>query len=112
MSQAVKPGDRFVITGFGATALGSDIGIGTPRAATLIATGKPGNLQIRLFDPATHDIRAGLGACTGDSGGPAFVESQGAFAVNMKEGLYSRLDGFQAPEHRPGQLDRAYLFGL
>ena len=81
MSQAVKPGDRFVITGFGATALGSDIGIGTPRAATLIATGKPGNLQIRLFDPATHDIRAGLGACTGDSGGPAFVESQGAFAV-------------------------------
>ena len=81
MNQAVKPGDRFVIAGFGATAHGSETGNGTPRAAALIATGKPGNLQIRLFDPATRDARAGLGACTGDSGGPAFVENQGVFAV-------------------------------
>ena len=81
MNQAVKPGDRFVIAGFGATAHDSDTGNGTPRAAALIATGKPGNLQIRLFDPATRDARAGLGACTGDSGGPAFVENQGVFAV-------------------------------
>ena len=35
--------------------------------ATLIVTGKPGALQIRLFDVATHNLRAGLGACTGDS---------------------------------------------
>jgi secreted trypsin-like serine protease len=52
-----------------------------PRAAALIATGKPGTLQIRLFDPATRDQRSGLGACTGDSGGPAFVENNGTFAV-------------------------------
>jgi secreted trypsin-like serine protease len=29
----------------------------------------------------TRDERSGLGACTGDSGGPAFVESGGRYAV-------------------------------
>jgi hypothetical protein len=76
----VAPGDRFVIAGYGATSFGSETGNGTPRAAALIATGKPGSLQIRLFDPATRDQRAGLGACTGDSGGPAFVENAGSYA--------------------------------
>ena len=76
-----QPGDRFVIAGYGGTSPGSEAGNGVPRAAALVATGKPGNLQIRLFDPATRDARPGLGACTGDSGGPAFVESSGTFAV-------------------------------
>jgi len=80
-SIAVKPGDRFVIAGFGITAAGSDKGIGVPRAATLIVTGRPGNLQIRLVDPATRGERSGLGACTGDSGGPALVERGGSYAV-------------------------------
>ena len=44
---------------------------GTLRAATLVATGQPGNLQLRLVDPATGgNERPGLGACTGDSGAP------------------------------------------
>jgi secreted trypsin-like serine protease len=77
----VKPGDRFVVAGFGVTVARSDNGIGTPRAATLVATGRPGNLQIRLVDPAARGERAGLGACTGDSGGPAFVERSGIHAV-------------------------------
>jgi secreted trypsin-like serine protease len=34
-------------------------------------------LQIRLVDPATEGARDGLGACTGDSGGPAFEDQQG-----------------------------------
>ena len=80
-TKSVAPGDPFTIAGFGTTAIDSDSGIGTARAAALIATGKPGTLQIRLFDPATRDLRPGLGACTGDSGGPAFVESQGAFTI-------------------------------
>ncbi len=42
------------------------------REARLAVTGKPGNLQVRLVDPATGGTRAGLGACTGDSGAPVF----------------------------------------
>ena len=44
-------------------------------------TGQPGTLQIRLVDPATKGDRPGLGACTGDSGGPAFEDAGGALAV-------------------------------
>jgi secreted trypsin-like serine protease len=53
---------------------------GTIRAADLAVTGKPGTLQIRLADPLTNNLRDGLGACTGDSGAPAF-EMQGGRAV-------------------------------
>jgi hypothetical protein len=74
---AVAPGDRFVIAGYGSTLADSEPGAGTPRAAVLVATGKPGTLQIRLVDPITRGERAGLGACTGDSGGPAFVDNGG-----------------------------------
>ena len=92
----VAAGDRFVIAGYGATAIGSDNGAGTPRAAAMVATGKPGNLQIRLVDPATRGERAGLGACTGDSGGPAFVETAASIPCRRGElvdgpGRHSRL---------------------
>jgi secreted trypsin-like serine protease len=80
-TKPVAPGDRFVVAGFGVTMARSDNGVGVARAAALVATGKPGNLQIRLVDPATRNARAGLGACTGDSGGPAFIENAGTHAV-------------------------------
>ena len=51
------------------------------RAATLVATGQPGTLQLRLFDPKTKGETAGLGACTGDSGAPVFDMSGGRLAV-------------------------------
>jgi hypothetical protein len=76
----VAPGARFTIAGIGVTVSGGDQGIGTIRAASLIATGKPSQLQIRLVDPATNNTRDGLGACTGDSGAPVF-EDQGDRAV-------------------------------
>jgi secreted trypsin-like serine protease len=71
-SRRVAIGETLTIAGFGVTAARTDHGLGVPRMATLIVTGQPGSLQIRLFDVATRNLRAGLGACTGDSGAPAF----------------------------------------
>jgi secreted trypsin-like serine protease len=73
----VTVGDRFTIAGFGVTDAGSGNGIGLARAASLVATGQPGTLQIRLFDPATKGDRPGLGACTGDSGAPVLRDVDG-----------------------------------
>jgi S1-C subfamily serine protease len=74
-------GDRFVVAGFGLTERGNGKSGGTLRAAALVATGTPGNLQIRLMDPATRNERAGLGACTGDSGAPVFDASRQVIGV-------------------------------
>jgi hypothetical protein len=78
---SVAAGDGFLVAGFGATTAGSDAGIGLARTASLIATGKPGTLQIRLFDPVKKGDRAGLGACTGDSGGPVFRAVNGQLLI-------------------------------
>ena len=68
----VAPGDTFIVAGQGVAARHDGKSGGTVRAAQLTATGKPGTLQIRLHDPATKGEKAGLGACTGDSGAPVF----------------------------------------
>jgi hypothetical protein len=79
---AVAAGDRFVIAGYGLATPGDGKSGGTLRAATLVATGQPGTLQIRLVDPATKGERPGLGACTGDSGAPVFRDVSGKLAVS------------------------------
>jgi secreted trypsin-like serine protease len=68
----VHVGETLTIAGFGTVAADSARGLGVPREAKLTVTGIPGSLQIRLFDRATRNKRPGLGACTGDSGAPAF----------------------------------------
>jgi secreted trypsin-like serine protease len=78
---AVAPGDRFSVAGYGLTERGNGKTGGTLRAANLVATGRPGNLQIRLVDPAAKGERVGLGACTGDSGGPVFRDDGGRFVI-------------------------------
>jgi hypothetical protein len=78
---AVVVGDRFVVAGYGLTTPGDGKSGGTVRSATLVATGAPGDLQIRLVDPATKGERSGLGACTGDSGAPVFRNTDGRLAV-------------------------------
>jgi secreted trypsin-like serine protease len=78
---SVAVGDRFVVAGYGVAVRGDGKSGGTVRAATLVATGQPGTLQIRLTDPVTKGERAGLGACTGDSGAPAFRDIGGTLAV-------------------------------
>jgi hypothetical protein len=77
---AVAPGDEFTVAGMGVAVRGDGKSGGTVRAAALIATGRPGNLQLRLVDPATRGESPGLGACTGDSGAPVF-RSSGRFAL-------------------------------
>ena len=69
-------GSRFTIAGIGVTVRGDGKSGGTIRVAGLVATGKPGTLQIRLVDPVGQGTREGLGACTGDSGGPVFEDKQ------------------------------------
>lgn len=73
----IAPGNRYSISGIGVTIRGDGKSGGTVRSANLVATSKPGNLQIRLVDPATDNKSAGLGACTGDSGGPVFENQNG-----------------------------------
>ena len=73
----VAPGDRLVVGGAGLATPGEGKSGGTARSAELVVTGQPGTLQIRLMDPATRGERAGLGACTGDSGAPVFRNYDG-----------------------------------
>src|SRR5262245_22179240 len=71
-------GEPFVVAGFGVTVRGDGRTGGTLRSARLVATGRPGSLQLRLVDPAARNERAGLSACTGDSGAPVFDETERA----------------------------------
>lgn len=77
----VAVGDRLLVVGYGVGVRGDGKTGGTIRSAGLVATGQPGTLQIRLVDSATNGARAGLSACTGDSGAPVFEPSDGLLAV-------------------------------
>jgi hypothetical protein len=74
-------GSRFTIAGIGVAVRGDGKSGGIIRAAGLIATGRPGTLQIRLVDPVGQGTHDGLGACTGDSGAPGFEDKQGGPAI-------------------------------
>jgi secreted trypsin-like serine protease len=76
----ISAGNHFLVAGIGVSKRGDGRSGGTVRSASLVATDRPGNLQIRLVDPGTGNKREGLGACTGDSGAPVF-EDQNARAV-------------------------------
>ncbi len=78
---SVAVGDPLVVAGYGVTVRGDGRTGGTVRAATLVVTGVPGTLQIRLFDPNTKGQSPGLGACAGDSGAPAFRDTAGKLAI-------------------------------
>jgi secreted trypsin-like serine protease len=80
-TETVAVGDTLVVAGYGVTVRGDGRTGGTVRAAPLAVTGQPGSLQISLVDPVTKGARAGLGACTGDSGAPAFRDAGGALTI-------------------------------
>jgi secreted trypsin-like serine protease len=77
----LSPGNAFTIAGVGVTVRGDGKSAGVIRSAALTATGKPGTLQIRLVDPAGQGTKAGLGACTGDSGAAVFEDQPDGTAI-------------------------------
>jgi secreted trypsin-like serine protease len=79
--EPIAAGARFSVAGIGVTRRGDGKTGGTIRAASLVATGQPGRLQIRLVDPATNNTTEGLGACTGDSGAPVFENQNGRAVI-------------------------------
>lgn len=84
LDEGTKPaavGDAFLVVGYGVTVRGDGRTGGTARTATLVATGQPNTLQLRLFDPRTKGETPGLGACAGDSGAPAFRDTNGRLAI-------------------------------
>src|SRR5215218_1708005 len=93
----VAVGERFVVRGYGATIRGNGNSAGRLREATLAAIGKPGNLQLRLVDPATGGERPGLGGCTGDSGAPVYQKMSSGYL-----GLYGVVSWSTAPNFEGG----------
>jgi hypothetical protein len=77
----ISAGNRFLVAGIGVSRRGDGKSGGTVRSASLVATDRPGNLQIRLVDPAVGNKREGLGACTGDSGAPVFEDQNGRVVI-------------------------------
>jgi hypothetical protein len=87
----VHVGETLTIAGFGTVDAGTARGLGVPREAKLVVTGVPGSLQIRLYDQATRNKRRGLGACTGDSGAPAY-DGDGPLVIGVVSWSTAPLD--------------------
>jgi hypothetical protein len=68
-------GDRFVIAGYGIDFIRGDRSFGLLKSAMLMTVRHPSSLQLRLADPITKGEQTGLGACSGDSGGPVFEDA-------------------------------------
>ena len=78
----IVPGSRFTIAGIGVTIRGEGSSGGIIRAAGLVATGKPGTLQIRLVDPLDARRRAtGSAPAPGIPAGRCSRTSQGGPAI-------------------------------
>ncbi|HZS63567.1 MAG TPA: trypsin-like serine protease [Xanthobacteraceae bacterium] len=92
----VALGEHFLVAGYGVTKPRDNGTAAVLRRADLVATGQPGNLQLRLVDPATQGEKPGLGACTGDSGGPAYE------LTNGKSLLYGVISWTTAPRLESG----------
>lgn len=77
-----RPGDQFVLAGFGFAAEGNERSAGTLRTLAMPAVGTTGGIMVRLSLGATTPA----GACTGDSGGPAFKNGALAAVIGWTTG--------------------------
>lgn len=74
-------GSSFLLAGFGVTSEGAQKSAGTLRMVSLPSVGTTGGIMVRLSQPD-----GGAGACTGDSGGPAFKDGAVAGVVGWATG--------------------------
>jgi len=73
-------GERFIVAGYGITEQSAG-GFGTLRSAILMVVRHAASGALRLADPTTRGEITGLGACSGDSGGPVLEDSGGKLAL-------------------------------
>ncbi|HLL29070.1 MAG TPA: S1 family peptidase [Xanthobacteraceae bacterium] len=94
-----KPGDTFTLAGYGFSVDGDPDTIGKVRSITLPAIGTTGGIMVRV----SAGGGSSAGACTGDSGGPAF----------RGEALAAVIGWINTPEGRNcGSVTGATLVGL
>lgn len=74
-------GTDFTLAGFGVTADGATKSAGTLRTVRLPSIGTTGGIMVRLSSP-----EGAAGACTGDSGGPAFQNGAVAGVIGWATG--------------------------
>lgn len=74
-------GATFALVGFGVTSDGAPKSAGTLRTVSLPSIGSTGGIMVRL-----SRAEGGAGACTGDSGGPAFKDGAVAGVVGWATG--------------------------
>lgn len=76
-----EKGTAFQIAGYGMAAAGAEKSAGTLRTVTLPSIGTTGGIMVRLSPP-----EGAAGACTGDSGGPAFRDGAVAGVMGWATG--------------------------
>jgi secreted trypsin-like serine protease len=85
-----KHGEMFVIAGYGFSRDGDEKSLGKLRSITLPAIGTTGGIMVRLS--AGDGVNAG--ACTGDSGGPAFHNGEVAGVIGWLSAPSGKNCGF------------------
>ncbi|MFS8039227.1 S1 family peptidase [Xanthobacter sp. AM11] len=76
-----EKGTQFLLAGYGMVADGAAQSAGTLRSVALPSIGTTGGIMVRLSAP-----QGAAGACTGDSGGPAFHDGSVAGVVGWATG--------------------------
>jgi hypothetical protein len=76
-------GEAVLVAGFGRHDIDSPDISGEARMATLVTLERRLGVQLLLRDPVTLQESARLGACSGDSGGPAFAIREGLVVIGV-----------------------------
>ncbi len=81
--QPTTNGEAILVAGYGRATLDSPRITGRARMATLLTLDRRLGAQLMLRDPTGLQESARLGACSGDSGGPAFAVREGLVVIGV-----------------------------